>query len=180
MHSDAPKVLHRIAGRALLAHVLDAAAQLSPHLVCVVHGFGGKAVREAVGERGALWVVQEPQLGTGHAVMQAVPHLNERWPTLVLYGDVPLIRPETLRRLIEAAVDDLGSPRAGTPTLDRALAFMACRAAVKAETPLALEEMERIVGDLAATTAPYFCPHGRPIVSRVSLADIRKELRRTW
>ena len=57
---------------------------------------------------------------------------------------------------------------------------MACRAAVKAETPLAREEMERIVGDLAVTATPYFCPHGRPIVSRVSLADIRRELRRTW
>jgi len=83
-------------------------------------------------------------------------------------------------RVIEAAVDELGSPRAGTPAVDRALAFVACRAAVKAETPLAREEMERIVSDLAVTATPYFCPHGRPIVSRVSLADIRKELRRTW
>lgn len=83
-------------------------------------------------------------------------------------------------RLVEAAVDDLGSPRAGGPALERALAFVACRAAVKADTPLAREEMERIVGELSGATSPFFCPHGRPIVSRVSLADVRKELRRTW
>jgi len=108
MHSDTPKVLHRIAGRALLAHVLDAVAQVSPRVVCVVYGHGGKAVRETVGERGAIWVIQEPQLGTGHALMQAAPHLDDRWPTLVLYGDVPLIRPETLKGLIEAAGKGVG------------------------------------------------------------------------
>jgi len=108
MHSDTPKVLHRIAGRPLLAHVLDAAAQVSPRVVCVVYGHGGKGVRETVGERGAIWVIQEPQLGTGHALMQAAPHLNDRWPTLVLYGDVPLIRPETLKALIEAAGKGVG------------------------------------------------------------------------
>ncbi|MGB5082355.1 MAG: bifunctional UDP-N-acetylglucosamine diphosphorylase/glucosamine-1-phosphate N-acetyltransferase GlmU [Burkholderiales bacterium] len=108
MHSATPKVLHRIAGRALLAHVLDAAKELSPRVVCVVYGHGGKAVSETVGERGAIWVLQEPQLGTGHALMQAAPHLDDRWPTLVLYGDVPLIRPETLKRLIEAAGKGLG------------------------------------------------------------------------
>jgi len=108
MHSDTPKVLHRIAGRALLTHVLEAALQLSPHVVCVVYGHGGKAVRETVGERGIIWVLQDPQLGTGHAVMQAAPHLDERWPTLVLCGDVPLIRSETLKRLIEAAGKGVG------------------------------------------------------------------------
>jgi len=91
-----------------------------------------------------------------------------------------LLEDQDPARLIEAAVDDLGSPRAGAPAVDRALAFVACRAAVKADTPLGREEMERIVADLAITATPYFCPHGRPIVSRVSLADIRKELRRTW
>jgi len=93
-------------------------------------------------------------------------------PTL-LKGDEP-------RRLLEAAVEELGGPKAGAPAIDRALAFVACRAAVKADTPLAREEMERLVGDLAQTRTPYFCPHGRPIVSRVSLHDIRRELKRTW
>jgi bifunctional UDP-N-acetylglucosamine pyrophosphorylase/glucosamine-1-phosphate N-acetyltransferase len=108
MHSRTPKVLHRLAGRPLLSHVFAAAEQLAPKVRCVVYGHGGEAVRRAFGENGAVWVAQEPQLGTGHAVMQAVPHLDERWPTLVLYGDVPLIRPETLARLIKAAGKGLG------------------------------------------------------------------------
>lgn len=108
MHSDKPKVLHRLAGRALLSHVIDAAKQLSPRVICVVYGHGGEAVREGVGENGAIWVKQEPQLGTGHAVLQAVPHLDERWPTLVLYGDVPLIRVQTLRELVKSAGKGLG------------------------------------------------------------------------
>ena len=108
MHSSTPKVLHRLAGRAMLAHVFDTAKQLSPKVVCVVYGHGGEHVRQAVGENGAVWVMQEPQLGTGHAVMQAAPHLDERWPTLVLYGDVPLIRAETLKQLVQATGKGLG------------------------------------------------------------------------
>jgi bifunctional UDP-N-acetylglucosamine pyrophosphorylase/glucosamine-1-phosphate N-acetyltransferase len=101
-------VLHRLAGRALLAHVFDTAKQLSPKVICVVYGHGGELVRQAVEEAGVVWVMQEPQLGTGHAVMQTAPHLDERWPTLVLYGDVPLIRAETLRHLVEATGTGLG------------------------------------------------------------------------
>jgi len=108
MHSHTPKVLHRLAGRALLSHVFDAAKELAPRVICVVYGHGGEAVREALGENGAVWVKQEPQLGTGHAVMQAAPHLDDRWPTLVLYGDVPLIRAATLKRLIAEAGNGLG------------------------------------------------------------------------
>ena len=102
MHSDTPKVLHRLAGRPLLSHVLETANRLSPKVVSVVYGHGGEAVRKALGGDGAIWVKQEPQLGTGHAVMQAAPHLDERFPTLILYGDVPLIGAATLERLIEA------------------------------------------------------------------------------
>ncbi|HZE10258.1 MAG TPA: bifunctional UDP-N-acetylglucosamine diphosphorylase/glucosamine-1-phosphate N-acetyltransferase GlmU [Burkholderiales bacterium] len=108
MHSSTPKVLHRLAGRAMLSHVFDTAKQLSPKVVCVVYGHGGEHVRQAVGENGAVWVMQEPRLGTGHAVMQAAPHLDERWPTLVLYGDVPLIRAETLKQLVQATGKGLG------------------------------------------------------------------------
>ena len=64
--------------------------------------------------------------------------------------------------------------------MERALAFVACRGAIKANTPLAREEMERLVTDLGRTRTPYFCPHGRPILSRVSMHDIRRELKRTW
>ena len=108
MHSQTPKVLHRLGGRALLSHVFEAAKHLSPKVVCVVYGHGGESVRQTVGDNAAIWVLQEPQLGTGHAVMQAAPHLDDRWPTLVLYGDVPLIRAATLKRLIEAAGKGLG------------------------------------------------------------------------
>ena len=116
MHSSTPKVLHRLAGRALLAHVFDTAKQLSPKVICVVYGHGGELVRQVVEENDVVWVMQEPQLGTGHAVMQAAPHLDERWPTLVLYGDVPLIRAETLRHLVDATGTGLGLL---TATLDR-------------------------------------------------------------
>jgi bifunctional UDP-N-acetylglucosamine pyrophosphorylase/glucosamine-1-phosphate N-acetyltransferase len=108
MQSRTPKVLHRLAGRPLLAHVFDAAKRLAPQVICVVYGHGGEAVRQTLGDNGAVWVLQEPQLGTGHAVMQAASHLDERWPTLVLYGDVPLIRPETLGRLLAVAGNGVG------------------------------------------------------------------------
>ena len=86
------------------------------------------------------------------------------------------------RRLITRMLEELASPGKGgqAPLLDRALAFVACRAAIKAPAPLEREEMRRLLADLAATRTPFFCPHGRPIVSRLSLREIRKELRRTW
>jgi DNA mismatch repair protein MutL len=90
-----------------------------------------------------------------------------------LKGDEP-------RRLVEAALDDLGGPRGGEPSIERALAFVACRAAVKAGVPLAPEEMERLLADLGQTATPFFCPHGRPIVSRISMREVRRELRRSW
>jgi len=103
MHSDIPKVLHRLAGRPLLAHVLATARSLGSTRLCVVYGHGGERVREAFGDSDLAWVKQEPQQGTGHALMLAVPHLSDLAPTLVLYGDVPLIRADTLRSLCEAA-----------------------------------------------------------------------------
>src|SRR5215468_2197495 len=105
MHSDLPKVLHRLAGRPLLAHVLDCARALAPAQIAVVYGHGGEAVREAIGDETLAWVKQAPQLGTGHALQQALPALADSPRTLVLYGDVPLIRPETLRALAAADAD---------------------------------------------------------------------------
>jgi DNA mismatch repair protein MutL len=105
------------------------------------------------------------EFGADAVVLRAVPTL--------LKGDEP-------KRLVEAVVEELADPKAGEPTLDRALAFVACRAAIKANTALAPEEMDRLVADLETTETPYFCPHGRPIVSRVSMVDIRRELKRTW
>jgi bifunctional UDP-N-acetylglucosamine pyrophosphorylase / glucosamine-1-phosphate N-acetyltransferase len=103
MRSDLPKVLHRLAGKPLLGHVLDTARSLSPARLVVVHGHGGDQVVAALGAEDVHWVVQSPQRGTGHAVMQAVPLLDDSVPTLVLYGDVPLVRSETLARLVAAA-----------------------------------------------------------------------------
>jgi bifunctional UDP-N-acetylglucosamine pyrophosphorylase/glucosamine-1-phosphate N-acetyltransferase len=106
MHSDLPKVLHPLAGKPLLAHVLDTARGIGVARICVVYGHGGEQVRTALDAADVTWTLQEPQLGTGHAVLQAMPALADATSatsTLVLYGDVPLIRPATLRRLIEAA-----------------------------------------------------------------------------
>ncbi|MPZ42110.1 MAG: UDP-N-acetylglucosamine diphosphorylase/glucosamine-1-phosphate N-acetyltransferase [Betaproteobacteria bacterium] len=110
MHSRLPKVLHRIAEKPLLGHVLDAARALrpAPGRLCVVYGHGGEAVRAAFHASDLSFARQEPQLGTGHAVQQALPHLDESARTLVLYGDVPLVRTETLAALVAASGDGLG------------------------------------------------------------------------
>jgi bifunctional UDP-N-acetylglucosamine pyrophosphorylase/glucosamine-1-phosphate N-acetyltransferase len=107
MHSNLPKVLHPVAGKALVSHVIDTARSLAPERICIVYGHGGEAVRAAVAAPDLLWALQEPQLGTGHALMQALPHLSAAGTTLVLYGDVPLTRAETLQRLLHAARDSL-------------------------------------------------------------------------
>ncbi len=108
MHSDLPKVLHPLAGKPLLAHVIATARQLGAARICVVYGHGGEQVREALDAPDLVWAIQEPQLGTGHAVLQAMPLLAAvpSAPTLVLYGDVPLTRVATLQALIDAAGDD--------------------------------------------------------------------------
>src|SRR5690348_5047804 len=103
MRSDLPKVLHPLAGKPLLAHVLDTAASLEPAHMCVVIGHGGERVREAFASRPISWAVQAQQLGTGHAVMQALPHVPGSGVMLVLYGDVPLIAASTLSELVSAA-----------------------------------------------------------------------------
>lgn len=100
MHSDKPKVLHAIAGKAMLQHVVDAAANLGPLKTIVVYGHGGEMVPKALAASKALFVLQEPQLGTGHAVQQALPQLNDDSVTLVLYGDVPLIQQDTLKKIL--------------------------------------------------------------------------------
>jgi bifunctional UDP-N-acetylglucosamine pyrophosphorylase/glucosamine-1-phosphate N-acetyltransferase len=102
MYSDKPKVLHALAGRPLLQHVLEAAVQLGPYNICVVYGHGGEMVPQAMAQYKAAFVLQEPQLGTGHAVQQALPHLQDGSSTLVLYGDVPLIQHSTLHQMQQA------------------------------------------------------------------------------
>ena len=104
MRSDLPKVLQPLAGHPLLSHVLDAAVALGPELIHVVYGHGGEQVRLAVRAENLRWVLQAEQLGTGHAVKCALPGIPDDHTVLVLYGDVPLIRTDTLKKLL-ALVD---------------------------------------------------------------------------
>jgi len=106
MQSALPKVLHPLAGKPLLSHVVDTARTLVPTSLCIIYGHGGEAVPAALAAADLHFARQEPQLGTGHAVMQAVDQLDESVPTLVLYGDVPLTRAETLGALVGAAGND--------------------------------------------------------------------------
>jgi DNA mismatch repair protein MutL len=135
---------------------------------------------------------QPVELGAGQAalVREWAPTLEglgfrlEGWSgsTVVLRAVPVLLKGQEARRLIESLVEDVNRPRKGEPVplLHRALSFVACHAAIKAHAPLQREEMARLVADLATTQTPYFCPHGRPIVSRLSLRDIKRELGRTW
>src|SRR5919201_5556952 len=128
MRSALPKVLHPLGGRPLLAYVLDTARELGARKTIVVHGHGADAVRAAFANTDVQWVLQPEQLGTGHAVQQALPHVGKDAQVLILYGDVPLVRLATLKRLLEAAGDalaittaELGDPRGyGRIVRDRA------------------------------------------------------------
>ncbi|KAF1036887.1 MAG: Bifunctional protein GlmU [Burkholderia lata] len=103
MRSALPKVLHPLAGRPLLSHVIDTARTLQPSRLVVVVGHGAEQVQAAVAAPDVQIAVQAEQLGTGHAVRQALPLLDPAQPTLVLYGDVPLTRASTLQRLVDAS-----------------------------------------------------------------------------
>ena len=106
MRSDLPKVLHHLAGKPLVSHVLDTARGLSPSTICVIYGHGGEQVPARLAASDVQFARQEPQLGTGHAVQQAVPFLDEDCPTLILAGDVPLTRLASLQALVAAAGQD--------------------------------------------------------------------------
>ncbi|MDP1557522.1 MAG: bifunctional UDP-N-acetylglucosamine diphosphorylase/glucosamine-1-phosphate N-acetyltransferase GlmU [Nitrosomonas sp.] len=103
MRSSIPKVLHGLGGKPLLAHVLKTARVLSPKNICIVYGYGGDMVRQAITDTDLNWIQQTEQLGTGHALLQALPSLSENGLTLILFGDVPLVRSETLDKLIHAS-----------------------------------------------------------------------------
>ena len=111
MHSDRPKVLHPLAGRPLLTHVVDTVHTLGAEKVHIVHGHGGDQVKAAMAdyyvewdaERDLEWVEQTERLGTGHAVQQAMPGVPDDAAVLVLYGDVPLTQPDTLRSAADLA-----------------------------------------------------------------------------
>jgi bifunctional UDP-N-acetylglucosamine pyrophosphorylase/glucosamine-1-phosphate N-acetyltransferase len=105
MHSDKPKVLHTLAGRALLSHVYQTAASIEHSAINIVYGHGGDLVPDTCSGFQASWVEQKEQLGTGHAVLQALPNVTDVDDVLILYGDVPLISKETLMSLVDASSD---------------------------------------------------------------------------
>jgi len=109
MKSALPKVMHRLAGKPMLQHVIDRARLLEPEALHVVIGHGGEQVEQAMNGQAVNLVWQREQLGTGHAVAQAMPQIDKDSVVLILYGDVPLTRPETLQQLTRIAVEgDLG------------------------------------------------------------------------
>lgn len=120
MKSDLPKVLHRVAGKPLLEHVVDTALQLGPRALHVVVGHGADQVKEALAHHTINWITQEQQLGTGHAVLQAMPSVAPDSVVLVLYGDVPLTRLETLEALVAQAAE---GPALLTATLEDAAGY---------------------------------------------------------
>ena len=103
MHSNLPKVLHTVAGKPILAHVIACAKTLQPQKIIVVVGFGADAVKAALAHEDLIFVEQKEQLGTGHAVQQALPYLDADAQTLILLGDVPLINADSCANLVQAA-----------------------------------------------------------------------------
>ena len=106
MVADLPKVLHSLGGIPLLGHVIHTARSLDPDDVCVIYGDERSNVKEALLHESVSWVPQDQPLGTGHAVMQALPHINDDDSVLVLYGDVPLITKGTLQYLLNSTPSD--------------------------------------------------------------------------
>ncbi|QRN02489.1 UDP-N-acetylglucosamine diphosphorylase/glucosamine-1-phosphate N-acetyltransferase [Legionella sp. MW5194] len=105
MYSDLPKVLHPLAGKPMLERVVETAQQLHPQGIHVIYGHGGQQIKEALSHLSVNWVVQEQQLGTGHALLKALPHLHPKAQVLVLSGDVPLIQADTLKALVASATE---------------------------------------------------------------------------
>ncbi|HSR01652.1 MAG TPA: bifunctional UDP-N-acetylglucosamine diphosphorylase/glucosamine-1-phosphate N-acetyltransferase GlmU [Methylophilaceae bacterium] len=107
MHSNQPKVLHTIGGKPILGHVIECALNLNPEKIIVVHGYEGDKVKAAFQQLPIIWAEQKEQLGTGHAVQQALPYIDSASTTLILLGDVPLVSMDACQRLIENAQQQL-------------------------------------------------------------------------
>jgi bifunctional UDP-N-acetylglucosamine pyrophosphorylase/glucosamine-1-phosphate N-acetyltransferase len=106
MYSSLPKVLHQVGGVSMLEHVINAARSLNPEVIHVVHGNGGDRVKNTLKHLRVRWIRQKQQLGTGHAVLQAIPHIADNSRVLILYGDVPLISKELLQTLVKGTPND--------------------------------------------------------------------------
>ncbi len=103
MHSDLPKVMHRLAGKTMLEHVYNSASLVNHRTIYIVYGYGGDQVKDAHPELDTEWVLQSEQLGTGHAVKQVLSHIPDNDQVMILYGDIPMITSETLHKLQRAA-----------------------------------------------------------------------------
>ncbi|MCL4140351.1 UNVERIFIED_CONTAM: hypothetical protein GTU68_059884 [Idotea baltica] len=103
MRSTKPKVLHAVGGKPILGHVLNCAKNLKPNKIIVIYGYGGEQVKQAFNTESIIWVEQKEQLGTGHAVQQAIPHLDDDANSLILLGDVPLVDVDACKQLIEGS-----------------------------------------------------------------------------
>ena len=101
MYSNTPKVLHPLAGKPMLSRVVETAQQLNPDAIHIIYGHGGEQIKSSLHELPVNWVEQTEQQGTGHAVLQALPHLPPSSQVLILSADVPLIQAKTLHTLIE-------------------------------------------------------------------------------
>ena len=100
MKSTLPKVLHPVANKPMVSHVIDTARQIGAEQLHLVYGHGAELLKERIVAEDVNWVLQAQQLGTGHAVAQAIPFWHDEDDVLVLYGDVPLVRAETMRAMI--------------------------------------------------------------------------------
>jgi len=107
MHSATPKVLHEVAGKPILGHVINVAKQLNPSRIMVVYGFGGEQVRQTFANEAVEWIEQREQKGTGHAVQQTVDYLADDATVLVMLGDVPLVDATTCQQLVIQAQTQL-------------------------------------------------------------------------
>ncbi len=106
MKSSLPKVLHKVAERSMVQHVIDTANSLGAEKINLIYGYGAEQLKAGLGEQPLNWVLQAEQLGTGHAVQQAIPQIADEDTVLILYGDVPLTRKETLQQLLATRSED--------------------------------------------------------------------------
>ena len=160
MHSNLPKVLHPVAGKALAQHVIDTTRTLGPEKLIVVYGHGGDVVQNTLAAPDLCWAEQAQQLGTGHAVAQALPQLSTAEQTLVLYGDVPLTTATTLKRLLQAGKDglsiltvDLANPTGYGRIVRDAAGNVQCIVEEKDATPAQKSIREVNTGIMAIPTA---------------------------
>jgi bifunctional UDP-N-acetylglucosamine pyrophosphorylase/glucosamine-1-phosphate N-acetyltransferase len=164
MYSDLPKVLHCLADKPLISHVIDCAQQLKPDSLQVIYGHGGEQVKNSVRATGVTWVKQAQQLGTGHAVQQALPQVDGDSKVLILYGDVPLISAATLQKLIQTPDKTLAlltavvaNPQGYGRIVRNAQGQVQAIVEQKEATP-AQQQIKEINTGILALKAPYLRP----------------------